>query len=191
MSRGIIVFGASGAGTTTIGKELANIMGFKHFDLDDYYWSWDAAVPYTVPRPKSERIEMLKKDILECTYFVLSGSMCGWDNTFVSLLDLAVFVQASTDIRIERLRKRELNEFGNRISEGGDMYKNHIDFLEWAKTYDTASPPERCLQLHEEWSAKLPCPVLHVSGIDDVSANAKFIMESFPPMFSDELDELF
>lgn len=66
MSRGIIIFGASGSGTTTIGKELANIMNFKHFDLDDYFWTWDTAIPYTIPRAKAERIELLQHDISEC-----------------------------------------------------------------------------------------------------------------------------
>lgn len=190
MARGIIVFGASGSGTTTIGKELAKIMGFKHFDLDDYFWTWDTEIPYTVPRPRIERIELLQKDILKCNYFVMSGSMCGWDDSFISLFDLGVFVQTPTDIRIERLHDRELKEFGDRILKGGDMYEGHIDFLEWAKKYDNASPPERCLKLHEEWSDSLPCPVLQINGTDDLSENIKLIMERFAPKLPNELNEL-
>lgn len=52
MSRGIIVFGASGAGTTTIAKAIEKSLGFKCFDIDDYFWQWDTDVPYTVPRSR-------------------------------------------------------------------------------------------------------------------------------------------
>jgi len=38
MEHGIIVFGASGSGTTTLAKELARVLNFAHFDADDYYW---------------------------------------------------------------------------------------------------------------------------------------------------------
>ena len=173
----------------SIGKELAKIMGFKHFDLDDYFWTWDTEIPYTVPRPRLERIELLHKDISECTYFVMSGNMCGWDDSFVPLLDLAVFVQTPTAIRIKRLHDRELKEFGDRILSG-DMYESHIDFLEWAKTYDTANPPERCLKLHEEWADRLPCEVLRINGTDDVPDNAMFIMDKFVPKLPDDLNNL-
>jgi len=189
MSRGIIVFGASGSGTTTIGKELANIMNFKHFDLDDYFWTWDTTIPYTIPRAKAERIELLQHDISECNYFVMSGSICGWHESFLDLLDLAVFVKTPTDIRIERLHNRELKEFGDRILEGGDMHKNHIEFLSWAKTYDIANPPERCLRLHEEWANQLACPVLHINGTEDISVNVDYIIKKFSPKLPNELNK--
>jgi len=37
MAHGIMVFGASGSGTTTLGRELAQILGFAHLDIDDYF----------------------------------------------------------------------------------------------------------------------------------------------------------
>lgn len=41
-----IYFGASGSGTTTLGKELATEMGYHHFDADDFYWE-QTDIPYT------------------------------------------------------------------------------------------------------------------------------------------------
>ena len=35
---GIIVFGASGSGCTTLGRELARLLNFEHFDTDDYFF---------------------------------------------------------------------------------------------------------------------------------------------------------
>ena len=34
----ILIFGASGSGTTTLGKEIEKITDFTHLDVDDYYW---------------------------------------------------------------------------------------------------------------------------------------------------------
>jgi len=45
---------------------------------------------------------------------------CGWGDVFIPKFDLVVFVDTPTDIRIERLQKREYERFGSRIREGGD-----------------------------------------------------------------------
>lgn len=50
----------------------------------------------------------------------MSGSICGWDTSFIPMFDLAVFLRTPTEVRIQRLRTREYEEFGNRILEGGD-----------------------------------------------------------------------
>jgi hypothetical protein len=80
---------------------------------------------------------------------------------------LVVFIDTPTDIRIERLEKREAERFGERIREGGDMYKNHIEFIEWAKGYDN-SIDGRCRKVHEEWLRTIPCPVLRMDGTKPV-----------------------
>jgi thymidylate kinase len=95
---------------------------------------------------------------------VISGSLCGWGDVFIPRFDLVVFVDTPTDIRIKRLGKREAERFGERILMGGDMYENHIDFIEWAKKYDINNPPERCRKLHENWFKLLQCPLVRVDG---------------------------
>ena len=180
MGRGIIVFGASGSGTTALGVELSRLLGFTHFDLDDYFWNWDTEIPFTAPCPRKERIEKLMKAVGDCTSFVMSGSLCGWDEPFVPLFDLAVFVTTATPTRIERLHRRELSELGDRILAGGDMYDVHNDFLVWASQYDDIlKPPERCFALHEQWAETLLCHVVRVDGADAIEANATKIMEQY------------
>jgi hypothetical protein len=34
------------------------------------------------------------------------------------------------NVRIERLMEREKKHFGSRIELGGDMYQNHVEFIE-------------------------------------------------------------
>uniref|UniRef100_UPI003260E19C shikimate kinase n=1 Tax=Clostridium sp. NkU-1 TaxID=1095009 RepID=UPI003260E19C len=38
MARGIIIFGSAGSGKTTLGKMVADKLGFPYFDIDDYIW---------------------------------------------------------------------------------------------------------------------------------------------------------
>ncbi len=68
----------------------------------------------------------------------MSGSIVGWDDAVLPLLDLAVYVRTPTEVRIERLEVREYARFNDRILEGGDMFDNHREFIEWARTYDAA-----------------------------------------------------
>ena len=187
MGRGIIVFGASGSGITTIGKELAQQLNFHYFDLDDYFWRWDTEIPFTVPCPREERIDKLMSDLAKISGFVMSGSICGWDEPFIPLFDLAVFVTAPVNIRVERLHKRELIRFGERIQVAGDMYKEHKDFLEWARKYEMMEPPERCLKLHEQWAAALPCHLLRIDGASSVPENIEQITGRFSPKLPSDL----
>lgn len=46
------------------------------------------------------------------------------------MFDLAVRLVTDVDIRIARIKTRESERFGDRILPGGDMYKQHQDFLE-------------------------------------------------------------
>jgi cytidylate kinase len=94
---GVIVFGASGSGTTTLGRELARVLDFAYFDIDDYFWE-QTEVPFSAPRPREERRKRLRADITKHVNFVLSGSMTGWDEPFLPYLDLAVFVTAPAAI---------------------------------------------------------------------------------------------
>jgi adenylate kinase family enzyme len=58
----IHIFGASGSGTTTLGKALANRLTIAFFDSDDYYWQ-KTDPPYRESYPKEERAQKLLKDI--------------------------------------------------------------------------------------------------------------------------------
>ena len=44
------VFGASGSGTTTLGRALAEALGSVHLDTDAYFWE-STDPPFTTIRP--------------------------------------------------------------------------------------------------------------------------------------------
>ncbi len=176
MYRGIILFGAAGVGDTTLGKEVARRLNYPHFDLDDYHWRWDTEIPYTVLHPREERVARLMSDISQNPHFVMSGSMWSIRKSFEPMFELAVFMTAPTEVRMERLHKREFAMFGERILPGGDMYELNIKFLNDAAQYDSGEHPLVCLKQHEDWAAELPCPVLRVDGTKAINENAESIV---------------
>lgn len=52
------------------------------------------------------------------------------------LFTLAIRIETAADIRLQRLKIREREKFGSRIDIGGDMYDNHMKFINWAATYE-------------------------------------------------------
>jgi len=159
--RGILVFGASGSGTTTLGRELARLLDFEHHDIDDYVWE-KTDPPFITMRSNCERIALLQASIKGD--FVLSGCIREWGGIIDPMLSIAVFLQTPTEIRLEQLKKRELNRYGNRILPGGDLHSSHMDFLAYGATYDTGGMETRSLASQEAWSKTLSCPVVRVSG---------------------------
>lgn len=177
-SHGIIVFGASGSGTTTLGRMLAAQLNFTHLDADDFFWE-DTDIPFTVKRPREQCINKLREAISASRGFVLSGSIVSWDETVLPLLDLAVYVSTPTDVRIERIKAREYDRFGDRILEGGDMFNKHHEFIEWARMYDTAGMEQRSHILHMEWSKSLKCPMIELDGTSDFRVQAADISTQY------------
>jgi aminoglycoside 3'-phosphotransferase-3 len=182
----IHVLGASGAGTSTLGQALEQKHGYKWLDTDDYYWL-PTDPPFTQSRQREERAKLLRCDIEKHPRCVVSGSLGMWGDEFIPQFVLVVWVDTPTNTRVERLRKRESERFGNRIRTGGDMFTDHEDFIEWAKTYDTNCPPERCRALHEEWVAKVSCPVLRLDGTKPVAELVHKLETVLLPSFPTDL----
>lgn len=100
--------------------------------------------------------------------WVLSGSADGWGEIAIAGADLILFLVTPTPIRLARIRKREATKFGDRIKPGGDMHRNHSDFLKWAAGYDEPYFSARSLARHRNWLAGRPEPVLELSGAKPV-----------------------
>lgn len=162
------ILGASGSGTTTLGKAISEKHGFKHLDTDDYFWL-PTDPKYTTKREPTERQRLLSEAIEKAERCVISGSLCGWGDIFIPKFELVILVETPQEVRIERLKQREYNHFGDRILSSGDMYENHIEFLEWAAKYDTAGIEQRSRVLHTEWLRKINCPIIIVDGTKPIN----------------------
>ncbi len=122
------ILGASGSGTTTLGRALAARLQCLHFDTDDYFWV-PTDPPYTQQRERPERAQLLVDDLTAHDAWVVSGSLYGWGDVAIPLFELVVFLWIPHDRRMERLRQREHERFGERILPGGDMYELSQAFL--------------------------------------------------------------
>jgi adenylate kinase family enzyme len=159
----IHILGASGSGTTTLGRALAACLQYAHFDTDDYFWL-PTDPPFTTQRERTARQHLLMDALTAHDAWVLSGSLCGWGDVAIPLFELVVFLAIPHDVRMARLHRREHKRFGERILPGGDMYEQSQAFLAWAASYDSGGMDIRSRQLHDQWLSTLPCPIVCVEG---------------------------
>jgi len=171
----IHILGASGSGTTTLGRALAERLQYAHFDTDDYFWL-PTAPPFREPRPLIERQQLLMGDLTACKAWVLSGSLCGWGDSAIPLFELVVFLWIPQDVRMERLRQREMARYGERIMPGGDMYEQSQAFLAWAASYDEGDLTMRSRRRHDQWLRTLPCPILRREGEYTIEEHVEVLM---------------
>lgn len=193
MKHVIHIFGASGSGTTTLGRALAADMGLVHMDTDDYYWL-PTDPKFTTKRPIEERLRLMNADIDAAQRgVVLSGSLTGWGDPLIPRFTHVIRLNTPTKVRIERLRAREYAHFGERIREGGDMYENHLAFLEWAAQYDTGDVTMRSKACHDQWMKQLPCPQVIAPGdmpLDELTRCMKQAIFGIRPMTIADYDAL-
>jgi adenylate kinase family enzyme len=175
MARRVHIVGASGSGTTTLAAALAARLGCPHLDTDAYFWL-SSDPPFQHIREREARVALLRADLEKPGGWALSGSLFGWGDVFIPLFDLVVFLYIPADLRMARLRAREITRYGEAaISPGGAMHAGSIAFLQWAAGYDEGDLEEgseyRCLRVHNAWLAALPGPVLRLEGAATVEAN--------------------
>ena len=149
------IVGASGSGTTTLACALAPALGAIALDSDDYFWL-PTQPPFRDRRDRALRHQLVMADLARHPRALLSGAIIGWGDDLEHAFDLVVFLSLPHDLRVRRLRDRELARYG-RINE---------PFIAWAAGYD-GNPPtsptrNRCRQ--HEWLSERRCPVLRLEG---------------------------
>ncbi len=164
----ILVIGAAGSGTSTVGRALASELSAEHFEGDDYYHA-PSDPPFQNPRLPVERCERMQQDLAQHNSWVLSGGVVGWEPRPQIELTCVVLLYVPTDVRLERLRRREDTRFGSRIREGGDMFGIHNEFMEWAAQYDMDDSGGNSLAGHEAFLIDQQCPVVEIRGEPGVS----------------------
>jgi adenylate kinase family enzyme len=171
----IHILGASGSGTTTLGRALAERLQCPHFDTDDYFWV-PTDPPYTHRRERMERAQLLMDDVTAHDAWVVSGSLCGWGDVAIPRFELVVYLWIPHDVRMERFRRREHARFGERILPGGDMYEPSQAFFAWAASYDEGGVDIRSRRLHEAWLGILPSSILCFEGEYSIEEHLAVLM---------------
>lgn len=158
----IIIFGASGVGTTTLANGLAKRLNAIHLDADEYYWE-KTEPPFQIKLPLEKRNENLKADFNKHQKVIISGSLITWSDYWNTAFDIGIFLQLPPAIRMERLKNREQERYGHQLKTDQQLIKKSANFLAWAAKYDDASFEGRSISQHKKWIQLLSCEVLSIT----------------------------
>ena len=172
----IHIFGASGSGTTTLGKALAQKLNYQHLDADDYYWV-KTNPPFQEKVPKIARNARIKQDFWAKENSIISGSMVSWGKEWEKAFDLAVFLYLPTALRMQRLKQREKERYGKQLQTNPIFLAQSNAFLEWANKYDEATFPGRSLTIHEAFMERLTCPVIRIEGATPLEESVEQVLK--------------
>lgn len=145
----LLITGGPGSGATTLGARLSKKLGIPQIDSDDYFHK-PTEPPFQEQYTPDERRELIHKAIASSTSWLLSGSISAWGISDVRFSH-AVVLDVGKAERLERLKQRELERFGARIREGGDMFEEHTAFLEWATHYEKGDLEGRSLPVERDF----------------------------------------
>lgn len=166
MARGIQVCGLNGCGKSTLGRALAQKIGFHFIDNEELFFTRNAAdEPYQNPRSRAEVEKLLMEEVRKHGDFVLAAVRGDYGKEILPLYRYAVLIEVPKEIRLRRVRDRSFQKFGGRMKPGGDLYESEEVFFQTA-----AARPE---DYAESWARTLPCPVVVVDGTRPVEENVE------------------
>ena len=170
----IHILGPSGSGTTTLGKALAEELQIKQFDSDAFFWAV-SELPFTVKRPASERVALLKSALSKHDSWILSGAVVPWGDFLIPEFTLVIYKYIKQDVRVSRLVKREKERYGDRIKPNGDFYEHYLEFMEYVKSYEDGSINIRSLLSQNKWLEMVNCKVLRIEEELDVESEVELV----------------
>jgi uridine kinase len=150
----VLITGASGTGTTSLGRALADELKADHIDTDDLFWL-PMQPAFRHKRDFAQRNQLLQAALSSSAQTVVSGSVFGWGSAIEDSFGLIVFLRVPTAERLRRLREREMSQRGQ-VNEG---------FIAWAAQYDEGGRTGRSLARHQGWLQARRCPVVQLEGV--------------------------
>lgn len=170
MGLGILVCGLNGSGKSTLGKALADALGFHFIDSEDLYFPQkNSKYPYASLRAKEEVEALLMKEIQTHENFVFATVKEDYGIKLSPFFQYAIVMEVPKEIRMQRVKNRSFQKFGDRMLPGGDLYEQEERFFEFVQN--------RNEDLIEEWIRSLNCTVIKVNGMNLIEENIEFIRE--------------
>jgi len=106
-------------------------------------------------------------DHLSC---VVAGSLFPWGLSLMPRFALVILLVTARRIRLDRLRLRQVLDFGARVQPGGDMYESHKQFLKRAANYELNPATLRSLARDERLLQTIPGKTLWLDGAAPLGA---------------------
>ena len=171
---GIIICGLNGSGKSTLGKALAEKLHFHFIDIENLYFpKTDPDYIYASPRTCEEVEKLLLHEmrIYEKTHdnFILASVKGDYGGYIYSFFQYAILLDVPKDIRLQRVKDRSFQKFGNRMLLGGDLYEQEEKFFHLVES--------RAENIVEEWVKSLKCPVIRIDGTKSIEENTNLIIE--------------
>ncbi len=166
---GIMICGLNGTGKSTLGRILADRMGYEFIDNEDLYFpKTDSSYVFSGPRSKEEVIRLLEERIRGNNRFIFAAVRGDYGDRLIASLDHIVLIEVPKQIRSRRVRERSYQKFGDRILSGGDLYDKES---KWFSLTD--SRPDTYVT---DWLETANCPVIRVDGTLPVERNLDYIV---------------
>ena len=166
---GILICGLNGAGKSTIGRMLADRMGYEFIDNEDLWFpKADSSYTFSGLRSEEEVIRLLEERISGNNRFIFAAVKGNYGDKLTASLDHIVLVEVPKQIRSRRVRDRSYQKFGDRILPGGDL---HDKEEKWFSLTD--SRPDAYVT---DWLETVDCPVIRIDGTRPVEENVDYLV---------------
>ena len=166
---GILICGLNGTGKSTLGKVLADRLGYEFIDNEELYFpKADQEYIFSGPRSREEVIRLLEEKIDRNSRFVFAAVKGDYGDRLISSLEHIILINVPKQIRNRRVRDRSFSRFGERILPGGDLYEKETAWFSL-----TESRPE---DYTEKWLETVECPVIRIDGTLPVKQNADYLV---------------
>ena len=161
--------GLNGCGKSTLGKALAQKLGYYFIDIEDMYFTRTSTdAPYANPRSRAEVEKLLLDEVRKQNHFVFSAIKGDYGEELQEYYQVAVVIEVPKEIRTQRVRNRSFQKFGSRMLAGGDLYQAEEQFFELAES--------RTEDFYAQWLQSLHCPIIPVDGTKSIDENIHFII---------------
>lgn len=169
MGHKIIICGGNGAGKSTLGKALADKTGWAFRDVEDYYFpKTNPDYLFAVQRTQEEVVSLLSEDLKNIDNLIFASVRGNYSEQTAAMFTCAVLVSVPKETRMKRVRQRAYDKFGDRISEGGDLYEREEAFFKMVEN--------RSDKTVTDWLETMDIPVIEVDGTKTVEENVKIII---------------
>ena len=170
---GILICGLNGVGKSTLGRILADRLGYEFIDNEDLFFpKTDPSYMFSGPRSEEEAIRLLEERISGNNRFVFAAVRGSYGGKLIASLDHIVLIEVPKQIRSRRVRDRSYQKFGDRVLPGGDLYDQES---RWFALTD--GRPDAYVT---DWLETVDCPVIRIDGTLPVEGNVDYLISVLP-----------